>query len=448
MNNIDLIKQTVLFGSVSEALEYKLFTCNDLIMFLAEHNNIITRNKLIVSFTVLMNLFPSSYLYYNGKHLLSYLPNDKLIYYIYLLKGGSSDLPINQDKSSDDMLWLYLFDCLSGLNSNQYDMELENAYLFCDKYFRTSNISYEYWCVEPLFFARCNDIQLKLNLSNKSTSEYIIRSDWFEKFKDIKNFPYSLFFERCKNLLTYAPLYFEKLKFKFERVLVSIKLYDMEKLDKDLIKLMYHSFPEEFSSHLLTCDEKYFRLCCYPIHIRAYLLGFPIERYIPSKEEIDKQIKILMEIGIEEYVKRCDRNSYNNINCSQEYIANPEDTLCEDPCNYFAFDRYDLLQNNKVYRFTRNEFSKLIEEGMESKNFWNQCRLPEYAVATMSIRNSISEVMNLPNCDTAVNLLLKSMEGNLYQDQIEEEGNENQNEQMDSQYLLNLLSNALISHQM
>jgi hypothetical protein len=85
---------------------------------------------------------------------------------------------------------------------------------------------------------------------------------------------------------------------------------------------------------------------------------------------------------------------------------------------------------------------------MESKNFWNQCRLPEYAVATMSIRNSISEVMNLPNCDTAVNLLLKSMEGNLYQDQIEEEGNENQNEQMDSQYLLNLLSNALISHQM
>jgi hypothetical protein len=447
MNNLELIKQTVLFGSVYEALEHKIFSCNELITVLAQQCNIIPRNKLIISFTILMNLYPSSYLYYNRKHLLHWLPQDKLIYYIYLLKGGSSELPINQDEPSSDMLWLYLFDCIAGLNTMKYDIDLENAFLFCDKHYKKINQNYEYWCLEPLFFCRCHDIQNTLRLSEKNTNEYYIRSDWFDALNDIdgNKFPYVIFFERCKNLITYAPLYFEKLKYKFEKVLTSIKVYHLEKFDKDLIKLICQCFPEYFSSHLLTCDEKYLRLCTYPVHIRAYLLGFPIERYIPSTEEIDIQMKKLMEIGIEEYVKTCDKNSYNHMSCSSEYIANTEDTLCEDPSNYYAFDRYDLLQNNKVYRFSRKEFSKLIEEGMESKNFWNQCRLPEYAVATMSIRNSISNAMNLPNSDTAINLLLKGVEGNLYQDQIEEQ-QKDQIEEMTSQQLLNLLSTALLNH--
>jgi hypothetical protein len=443
MNNFDLIEQTVLYGSVYEAIENKLFTCNELIKYLSEKVNLIPRNKLIISFTILMNLFPSSYLYYNGKHLLYYLPNDKLIYYIYLLKGGNIDLHVNQDKSTDDMLWLYLFDSFAALNSTKYDVDLESAFLFCDKEYKNSKNNYEYWAIEPLFFTRCNNISYKLNLNDKLMNEYYIRTDWFEKYVAIKNFSYIQFFNRCQYLQKNAPLYFEKFKFKFQSIMNHIKLYELEKFDKKFLLLINDIFPDCFSKHLSTCEEKYIKLCIYPIHIRAYILGFPIERYIPSKEEVDEKIELLMKLGIDEYVKGCNRKSLNNLYVSDENIANPEDTLCEDPMNYYAIDRYDLLQNNKIYRFTRKEFEKLLED---KKNFWNHCTLPEHAIATITVRLNMTDTMELPECDTAVNLLNKAIEGNLYQN-LTKGDTEMENEvHFDSNYLLNLLSNALFTH--
>jgi hypothetical protein len=436
-----IINEAILYGSLYEALENKLFKCQELINYIAENHKYIPRNKLISSIAILLNFYPSTYLYYNNDHLISLLPNDNLIYFIFLLKGGSTEIPIKKDNENGDLLWLYLFDVLTIMNMDKNNSELIKAKLISNIYPKNEEIniqSFEPWVINCLYDCRCIDVidiyHTELQVIEVNHTNNIIRTDWFDKYNSVV-VTFDKFINRCLFLKEYANNYLNGMMNLFEE---HMKLYDIRTVEiftKEQLINAYKVFPQLYSKYLISAPNEYYRIGLYPLPVRAYLLGFNIENNIPSSDIIDMEYNRLIEKGIDEYCKI-------NIVKNEENIINPEDTLCEDPHEYHNFDRYDFIENNKIYRFTRPEFERLLED---NRNFWNKCILPNHVIYTLKCRKMIAELYNLPEADTRKNLLEKSMTSKLYQ--ISEQKMKEETEVMDRMYrstqYFNLLTQIL-----
>jgi hypothetical protein len=254
---------------------------------------------------------------------------------------------------------------------------------------------------------------------------------------------YDKFVERCYYVKVNSPNYFYKLKKEYNKILENFDDKTFEKLSIEKIKKSYYAFPEYFSSLIPSLDEKWIRLAVYPLVVRAYILGFDINKYIPTRYEVDEEFNKLLKIGVDEYCKQNKKYAYN-LDETQEYeIMNPEDTICENPMDYNQFDRYDYLDKNKVYRFTRPEFKRILEDGL---NFWNKCELPKNVLDTMKMRNIIATTLRLPPSDTKKNLIEKACEGRLYETLNEKENENEENVNiLDNQNLVSLLTTRLLN---
>ena len=237
------------------------------------------------------------------------------------------------------------------------------------------------------------------------TRHLTIETEWFDKYPNVKNH-YKRYIERADFLRINAPLYFQKLTETFQNQLGQMSLKDFEKLDLSLLKLTCKCFPEQFTD--LDLDERYTRICIYPLTIRAYILGFPCYPAFPEKKEVDDALLHLSKIGIKEYIELVlEKDKY-----SKELIANEHDTLYENPDDYHPMDRINILENGKMYRFTRPEFKKLKED---LDNFWTKTPLSYSNIYTLTLRIHMIEQLNFPPADTLAVMLEKACDGVLYQ---------------------------------
>lgn len=99
---------------------------------------------------------------------------------------------------------------------------------------------------------------------------------------------------------------------------------------------------------------------------KSYILGFNINRYFPTHDEIQKNINLLFEDGIESYYSMISLITKKTIEDNTEgIIINNQDTMMESIVNYSSFDvvfEYHR-ENGKVqtFCFTRPEFNHLLE---------------------------------------------------------------------------------------
>lgn len=407
-----LIKQTIEHGSIFEAVEFNIFGYQEFIDYVAKFASEIPIEKLRQCYCALMVYYPPIYHYSYGKHLLTYLPKDDFILRSYCILGGSPELPLNKDEPSNT-LWSYVFDFYTEVLNDTWSEEIEKTMLLCNKV--TSKLSKKELIfkedpsfIQNLFAYRCDKILAILPLLGipyKTTCENFIHTDWFDQYPSLLKC-FRPYIERCNYVRIHAPLYFAKMCDTFQGQLGQLTLNDFEKLDLDLLKITCQCFPTQFTS--LDIDEKFTKITIYPLTVRAYILGFPCFPKIPQKEEIDQALEKLSKLGVDEYVRQVLPQQVMD----QEMIANTEDTLFEDPNLYSPLDRIDILENGKIYRFTRPEFAKLHQD---KTNFWTKIKLSYADIYTISLRLKICKELNLPYSDTLPALIEKACKGILYQ---------------------------------
>jgi hypothetical protein len=424
MTTNDLIFQTIHYGNAFEAIESNLFSSQEFIDYLAKNANDIPKNKLYLSFTALMRLYPSNYHYCNGKHLLTYLSNDSFIYRIFVIMGGSPELPLNKDDPSNT-LWSLIFDLYGEFINDVWSEEHERCMLLCNK--TTNKISKKEFIfndeefIKTLYEYHCDKVITMLpscGVMNKDLIQYTIDADWFDQYPFVKKY-YNRYIERMVMLNQKASLYFDKLSEQFIYQLCSMSLRDFEKLDFELLKKTAHCFPQQFTD--VDVSEEYQRISIYPIGVRGYILGLSCFPKIPSKKIVDDALITLSKMGIDDYVKMIlEKQEYEN--ATEDKIANNEDTLFEKPTNYVSLDRFDIEENGKIYQFTRPEFKKLFSD---KKNFWTKQQISYSDLYSLQVRIQLCKELNLPSSDILKVLIEKACKGCLYEEPLEEQKTSN-----------------------
>lgn len=414
----DLIYQTIYYGNPFEAIEFNFFSSQELIDYLAKNANEIPKNKLYLTFSALMRLYPSIYHYSNGKHLLSYLPNDSFIQRVFVIMGGSPELPLSKDDLTNT-LWSLIFDVYSEFINDTWSEEYERCMLLCNKITpkltKKELIFKDEEFIQTLYEYHCENVITMIPLCGVSTKDliqYTIDADWFDQYPYVKKY-YKKYIDRMYMLRQNAPLYFDKMSEQFIYQLCSMTLQDFEKLDFDLLRRTAKCFPQQFTD--VDISDAYQRIAIYPIGVRSYVLGLSCFPKIPNKKTIDDALLTLSKMGIDDYVNMI-LTKQNYENPTEESIANNEDTLFETPKSYVSLDRFDIEENGKVYQFTRPEFKKLFSD---KKNFWTKQPITYSDLYSLQIRIQICKELNLPPSEPLKILIEKACKGCLYEEPLD-----------------------------
>ena len=413
MSHSDIISESIQYGNIFESLDRNFFSCQEFVDFLAHNHEKLEKEKLYLCFNALMRNFPSIYHYSNGKHILTYLPQDVTFYRTFVVLGGSPELPLNKDVTNET-LWSLVFDSYSEYLSEEWNEDLEKIILLCDKLVPKTvkkSLFQDLAFLHKLFEYRCDKIVQKLpklGVSGEMYNTLPIETDWFDHYPSILKY-FGQYVDRVSLIKKEAPGYFDKYMEQYMNQLSHITLKDFELIHFDHLKKLCYTFPSQFST--VDVLEPFFRLNIYPIPIRAYILGMDICYRMPTQKQIDERLVHLSKVGIEQYAKE-----YVDENKLEVEVSNDKDTLFESVEDYVLFDRLLIHENSKVYSFSRPEFQKLFTD---RKNFWTKQLLNYSDLYTIQLRNQICKSLNLPKSDTLKTLLEKGCEGKLFQEENE-----------------------------
>ena len=408
-----LIEQVIQYGNIFECFEFTLVGYQEIIDYLAKKCNDLTIEKLRVCYVALLKYYPSIYHYSFGKHLLTYFPKDEFIYTAYCICGGSPEHPSDKDEPVHT-LWSLIFDYYTEILNNICSERVDKTMLLCNKIpigmtnkNLISFINQDPDFLQNLFVYRCDNVIGKLSgcgFQSKQLKIHYIKTDWIDKYPSLFSY-YSEYIHRCYQLKTEAPLYFSKISDLLQTQLSNLTLEEFETIDSSLIRLTCLCFPDQFTN--VEVDEQFVKLKIYPLTVRAYILGLTCYPRLPQKDEIDQALILLNKLGIEQYAESVLRKD----DLLEDQIANTEDTLYESPDLYHEMDRFNILENGKIYRFTRPEFEKLYQD---KTNFWTKGKLTYSDIYSIGMRIQIVKNLNLPASDTILNLIDKASKGILF----------------------------------
>jgi len=240
-------------------------------------------------------------------------------------------------------------------------------------------------------------------------NQSLVDSDWTEKFRYNDDLPL-LIINRVIELQSSAPFYYANVAYKaYHKVAL---LLNKEKLLYKLSRLQlsfFNSFfPNVIDERILSCSDLAYKIMLLGNDIAGYILGFPIQTVIPNDEQIYQAIKLLSELGSEKYAESINtylQSSYNTQlpipYLTQIKYANDTDVMMEDINNYSPFDIVYFQQGDHVYRFTRPEFSKLLES---KKNPWTNEWLPPTILSSIESRASAAKELGLPSSRTMLEM--------------------------------------------
>lgn len=133
----------------------------------------------------------------------------------------------------------------------------------------------------------------------------------------------------------------------------------------------------------------------------GYVLGYPIQFFTPSEEQIRGAVEKLEQVGKVEYsdlVKNSHELHYpfQGITfCKTRYtFSNDKDVMMEEISNYAPFDVVFYQTGTYIYRFSRPEFPKILES---KKNPWTNEWLPENILHEIEAREKTAQSMKLPS---------------------------------------------------
>jgi len=386
----DLFHEIIKYGNPYNLIKYKLIDHNMYIEYIINNRYKYSEKQLLIALNYSIKTMPN-YMY-EGKGLIEYfIDYPKIVKYMYLCKGIKNEIDTNFVINIEDII-------ISDSVNNEYFAKIEvkdDELVF---------LIFSLYCEKKINYIR-------RVLPSNEYIEYLVMTDNTEILKK-EEYDVNTILNRIEYLNKYAQNYYKLIaSFYFYIIFESITV--IQNINEDMLPKIIKYFPKQLGIEGIKIDPYYYRFFTYPITYRTYLLGFdPLLEY-PSDEEIRERYLKLQSTNLNTFISDilCD-------NIIDDMIANPHDTLFENPEEYLPFDRVNVNENGKIYRFTRNEFDILLNKGC---NFWTKQPLSISSYINLGIKINIAAYLQLPPAAPLEELFEKAINGCLIPEQEEQE---------------------------
>jgi hypothetical protein len=418
------IRQSVDIGSVFLALEDNFFTVESLLQWLTTVP--MTERTQIAYKAVCLKISPNKQYMNDSYHFLTKKPEYTSIAVGF---GLVTDLPDQNIPNSNNPIIAHICDAIITINN---DAALRRFYILILA--GQGSASYIQSKMATCFRAR-NFPHLR-NVSPQQLNVGLVAADWTNKLRYNENLA-QLVLRRVAELQTNAPLYYAGVAYKsYHKVAVKLnKEKLLTQLTRDELITFNTFFPDIIDKKVLNYSDLGYKIALLGNDIAGYVLGFPIHIMIPNDDQIHNAIQILTEEGPDKYSERIKAYvtmTYTPILPFQQegsvsYVNETDITLTEEINNYSPFDIVAYQNGPHMYRFTRVEFSKMVET---KKNPWTNEWLPPTILSTIKARVDAAKELGFPSARTVRDMLSRVESGTLYQpDELPKQVPQNTNTQ-------------------
>ena len=365
---MEKVEETVIWGSVYEAIYSGFITCNDILDYLKgrKSKNEKEEKKLCVAFRIVCLLEKEA----NKKKFKSFILSTENANFSYIYSFT------NKQTSTEICKKIHSF-------PPPKDMNFIKA--ICDEIFHFNKENAEYSCGVR-------------NLKHTSlyTFNDILRSDFLTLFdgKEGKHY-YKNVIARCIVLAENASLYWEHVGEPLYRNFI-LKTFPNPIFKKMELQILSDCFSSLYDEKVMNRPEILHHLSTTSRQEAAYHLGFPIHEYIPSAKKIEQALNLLGEIGVQKYLQSLAKSPVGGENIS---VSNTENVHCDNIDDFNSFDvvHYytddDNTDTKHLFRFTRPEFATILKD---KKNFYTGELLPDFILSEIRCRLQIASTYNLP----------------------------------------------------
>jgi len=414
---MDRARETIIHGSVYDALIADFITIEDVLKYLLLHENDKPTISAIMAYRMICKITKNQIV--NGKHFITQTEREEYII-IYYLSYQSTFIDALEESEKLKFMGKYQKKLPKLFSINDFSkFYFIICDLFSDKiYINDDDLLLVIGCRSENYLLKHGD-QICKKYEKLLSCDYVspLYIDAYENYDD-------LLISRCNYLKIYTPLYWESVaKNLYYELFSYFHNLEDQRIPKNKLEIYSKIFENEYHKRLLEKSDLIYNLESYIKPLQAYLLGFPIDTYMPSDETLKKSIQKLEDEGIENY---CEYVSKNNSKYLSDFsdkifnndskIGNEQDTLLENICGYNTFDVIKFYIDNHIYYFTRPEFPNIVNI---EKNHWTNQKLPMSILHKAIYKISVSYHYNLPECSTLKEMLIKVENNTLY--------NQNQN---------------------
>lgn len=403
----DLYSFIIEKGNPYFAYSQSLINLKELINYLVTVKDKYHYLEVFPSITLILKNFGNDDLYINGHHLLGHYNDDPLLKY-YFLKGGA-DIPIHKNKTNSTTLKEQLINKTPSIEDLILADSLQEQDLIQYIY---ENTSLDSELIKTVFLCN-NSCCLQLNASqDQNIIQMIIQTDNLSQLQNVVLSAeiINLIVDRLESLPSnkyktclvsqYFKIIFDDPK--------NIQLFDDDKVEQILSIFASHLGIQHLLDDIKQIPYSYCRFFFYPQSYQMYILGVNLLEVLPNEKQMIEIYKKFINLGVDDYIKYIlDKSSLLEFEGTN---INPHDTMMENPENYLPFDRIDYVDNQKIYRFTRTEFSMMVKTGI---NMWTNKKLPYHILYSMATRLAVAETLKLPPSAPLEELFERALVGEL-----------------------------------
>jgi hypothetical protein len=386
--NNNKYNQAVVHGSVELALTEKFITVEGLLEWLSTCNLMDYTIELAYN-AVCKRLNPNLHYLNDGVHILAKVPKLAPIAVIYEL-----DPRIKNRKDGDgDELWKYVFETLASTKTS-FNVR-QRCILLCKG---TGNATFLRNNLTLLYGAGFRpEIP---GLSNDQINVALLRMDRTDKLRSTGTLAKHML-TRLSYMQQFAPIYYAEVAYKhyYKVALFLHKEKLLSNLTKEDLRIFDNFFESIIDRRLLSYDKLCYSIASMTNDVAGYVLGFPIQTFIPNDEQIHDAIRLLLDKGKDgycEYIKQLNKSCglpvgpFTDIHAD---LVNEQDVFGEDIENYVAFDIVAFRDAKHIYRFTRLEFKQIIQS---KKNPYTNDWLPASMINLIKSRVATARELGLP----------------------------------------------------
>ena len=386
---MDLILETLKYGSVFQSLLSGKISPEDILSYLLDQNE--PTIKDLIAYRCVCK-FSKDQLVDTPEGLKPFILLTTNQKYIGIFSLSFSDLPGRNDNERVE-IGKKVYPVMSKLMV--IDDFSQDIHLFCDSgsMIRTELSEDQ---INNIVDARCTHHICRLLSKLVKTPEYFIHNDYLDPLEYIDFELYKeIFMERCEHLKQHVNLYWETIaQDLYRRVLIENIVIDNPNLSKTEIKRLDKLFPNIFSPKLLEGSDLLFNLKKLPELIQAYLLGFPIHEYYPSSQVLETALNKLETLGLDSYVESIIETNKEYLSDPGFIVGNEKDELMEPIEGYSLFDIVKIYNETHVYYFTRPGLGSILQT---KKNPWSNVPLPFSILSTINSRLDTAAISGFPD---------------------------------------------------
>lgn len=392
----DKISQTIEFGSASVAIEKKLFTPIELLEWLAAND--VTENSHLAYYCLCRYLHPNEHYLSDNRHIFIVRPQYHVHTHVY---DTEPTLRSIKDNESSELL--------SNLLENfTYDLIEREILLLVMAITGMIGVEIDE-CVKIL--TKASKARMIASFREMSVNDHnfaFIQSDWIE-YLILNDYVPVLVIKRIKCLKQNAPLYYELVKPRYLELFKTLfQKHLLGRLKINGLKYLDMEFQGILDKNILAHTTASRKLILMPTILAGYILGFPIQNIIPTETQIKEATALFEKLGSEQYsvnIREYIHETYINkspFDNEEIVLSNDTDVLLEDIDLYSPFDIVSFQCGKYMYRFTRPEFEKIIQN---EKNPWTNEDLPKSIINSIASRVKTAEQLAFPKSMTIKDLL-------------------------------------------